>query len=68
MMLEEYCSEIISALKRAPRMGAEKDRPEGARYIQMSDTLAKEIADKLSSYLKIEEIATTSSASRNDKE
>jgi hypothetical protein len=26
-------------------MGADEDEPEGSRYIQMSDTLAKEIAN-----------------------
>ncbi len=40
-------TEIIKTLRIADRIGAEKDVPEGTRYIQLSDTLANEIADDL---------------------
>lgn len=32
--------DVINVLENAPRMGAEKDIPEGTRYIQVSATLA----------------------------
>jgi len=35
--------EIADALKKAPRIGAETDEPEGERNILMSDTLANQI-------------------------
>ena len=35
--------QIIKMLKEATRMGAEKDEPEGARYIQISETLVNEL-------------------------
>ena len=38
---------IARSLDGAPRMGADQDSPEGLRYIQLSDTLAKEIAKTL---------------------
>jgi len=38
---------IIRGLDRARREGAEEDKPEGSRYITMSDTLATQIADEL---------------------
>ena len=31
---------VLKALRDAPRIGADKDIPEGTRYIQISDTLA----------------------------
>lgn len=39
--------ELIELFEAAPRLGAETDMPEGARYIQISDTLAKRIAASL---------------------
>jgi DNA-directed RNA polymerase subunit M/transcription elongation factor TFIIS len=39
-------------LMNANRIGNEKDNPEGSRYIQISDTLATQIADKLNELLK----------------
>lgn len=36
---------MATLLENAPRMGAAEDEPEGSRYIRMSDTLAKEIAN-----------------------
>lgn len=29
----------LNVLRMAPRVGAEKDEPEGSRYIQLSETL-----------------------------
>ena len=40
-------SEIIAAFEAAPRMGAEKDEPEGVRYVQISETLLIEIISTL---------------------
>lgn len=45
--------EIADSLEGAQRMGAEKDEPEGARYIRISDTLAVQIAQ----YLRAEQPA-----------
>lgn len=36
---------MAALLEKAPRMGADEDEPGGSRYIQISDTLAKEIAN-----------------------
>jgi hypothetical protein len=44
--------EVIEFLKSAKRIGAEKDEPEGARYIQISDTLANQLVEKLEKYLE----------------
>lgn len=38
---------IITLLETAPRLGADVDEPEGARYIQISDTLAQSMAAAL---------------------
>jgi hypothetical protein len=40
----EYAPKVADGLDNAERVGAEKDEPEGSRWIQMSDTLAKIIA------------------------
>lgn len=45
--LVDYCRELADALDRASRQGGSIDKPEGARYVQLSDTLAKQIADRL---------------------
>ncbi len=42
----ELC-DILALFEMAPRLGAEEDDPEGTRYIQISDTLAKAIQKKL---------------------
>lgn len=39
-------------LMNANRIGSDKDDPEGSRYIQISDTLATQVADKLNNLLK----------------
>lgn len=46
----QYLTETADALDAAHRLnktGAESDEPEGAIYLQMSDTLARHIATKL---------------------
>ncbi len=35
--------DVLDALVIAPRSGAEKDEPEGARYIQLSDTITSQM-------------------------
>jgi len=35
--------EVVKVLEDATRMGAETDEPEGARYIQISETLVDEM-------------------------
>jgi len=47
MPTKETIQKIIDLLEKAPRMGTDKDEPEGTRYIQISDTLAKEIVAQL---------------------
>lgn len=37
-------AEIINFLRTAHRLGAAEDKPEGVRYIQISDTLALSLA------------------------
>jgi hypothetical protein len=44
---KEYLIMLANGLRDADRMGASTDSPEGARYINISDTLANQIADKL---------------------
>lgn len=38
---------VAQVLLEADRLGADEDRPEGARYIQISDTLANQLAKRL---------------------
>ena len=38
---------VIAVMKSARRIGGETDVPEGTRYIQISDTLAKQMAAAL---------------------
>lgn len=42
-----YLFELIELLEQAERTGNTEDDPEGTRYIQLSDTLAREIAENL---------------------
>ena len=41
----QAASAVALIFENAPREGSDEDDPEGARYIQMSDTLANEIAN-----------------------
>lgn len=43
----EICQELAVLLETSMRLGAETDTPEGARWIQISDTLANRIAAEL---------------------
>jgi hypothetical protein len=40
----EAIKEIADLLNRAERVGAERDEPEGMRYIMISDTCARMLA------------------------
>ena len=40
-------AEIADALERAPRQGADKDHPEGSRYVVFSDTALNAMAREL---------------------
>jgi hypothetical protein len=40
-------AQMAAELEAAPRMGAERDEPEGARYVMVSDTLLRQIAETL---------------------
>lgn len=46
-LLGSFLKEIASQLKSAPREGADVDEPEGARYVQLSDTAAVHLAQQL---------------------
>lgn len=41
--------DVIQGLKDSERMGAEKDEPEGSRYVQISETALKQIIEILES-------------------
>lgn len=41
------CTNLAKKLKEIPREGAEIDEPEGARYVQLSDSLLDEIVEAL---------------------
>ena len=43
--------EVIRLLKNIPRQGSDTDEPEGIRYITISDTLAKKMAEALNNEL-----------------
>ena len=40
---------VIKILKEADRIGQPEDKPEGVRYIQISDTLVSEMIEELNS-------------------
>ena len=46
-MSKEYLFELAEQLEKAPRMGNQRDIPEGSCYIKMSDTLVKKIIQRL---------------------
>ena len=50
-LLNALAGEVVGALRRCPREGTEVDNPEGSRYIQLSDTAANAICDKIESAL-----------------
>jgi hypothetical protein len=45
-------NDITEILKTTPRMGAEKDEPEGTRFIKISDSLANKIVRELESWIE----------------
>ena len=47
MNIREMVEHVATVLEEAPRLGLEIDEPEGHRWIQMSDTLAKELSTGL---------------------
>ncbi len=47
MTLIEYACLLADELDKAERLGMSADMPEGMRYIQISDTLARDIATTL---------------------
>lgn len=49
--------DVINVLRSASRLGSDKDDPEGVRYIQISDTLANQLADSLEAHLNMEDIS-----------
>ncbi len=48
---ENPIENMIAILQLAERIGAETDTPEGARYIQISDTLANQLTKDLQAWL-----------------
>lgn len=50
----KYIIELAKKLRAAERMGSSTDDPQGSRFIQLSDTLTKEITDKLFKIIKEE--------------
>lgn len=43
----QYLLELAQTFDDAARVGLGRDAPEGARYIRISDTMAKMIAERL---------------------
>ena len=39
--------DVINILENGERVGSERDEPEGSRYIKISDTLARKMAESL---------------------
>lgn len=44
---------LVADLNSAKRIGTELDVPEGARYIQISDTLVNIITEKIATYVRL---------------
>lgn len=42
-----YLEYLALQLRTMPRLGSEQDTPEGTRYVQISDTLALQVAARL---------------------
>jgi len=49
---------VAELLEESPRMGSDEDRPEGVRYIQISDTLAASLANELRHLLTVDHDST----------
>lgn len=52
MHMPNIIKEVIRMLDTAERLGSDTDEPEGNRYIQISDTLAKKLSDDLKQRFK----------------
>lgn len=50
----DILSTIRNTLIVAPRIGADKDEPEGLRYIQLSDTIILQMINGLTEVLELE--------------
>lgn len=46
-------SDVIRILENADRIGAEADEPEGRQYIQLSETLVRQILEELREMQKL---------------
>jgi len=44
---DQIFNEILNVFENAERLGAEKDEPEGTRYIQISETLVNQFISRL---------------------
>lgn len=51
--LIKYCRKLVDVLESAERIGHHEDIPERAKYIQISDTLVKQICKTLREYTTI---------------
>ena len=51
-----YLKDLANSLDGAERIGAAKDVPEGVRYVQFSDTLARIISSKLRDIADMDEV------------
>ena len=47
--------DVLGVLRTATRIGADTDDPEGVRYIQISETLATELANRLEAHLLMQD-------------
>jgi hypothetical protein len=47
--------DVLGILRTAPRFGPAEDNPEGVRYIQISETLATELARRLEAHLLMQD-------------
>lgn len=46
-MLKAATTVVANYIENTPREGEEEDKPEGARYIKISDTMARELVGML---------------------
>ena len=61
----EWMKRLAGELDRALRFGWSPDDPEGVGYIKMSDTLARDIADKLRAIAEADDGREHGSQDRN---
>jgi hypothetical protein len=63
----DWLRELADELTWAPRTGADKDEPEGTRYIQLSDTFATDIAERLRQIATPEHLDATRLIDRTER-